>query len=699
MSNAFLTAFSLDWHPALPWLWIAGLALILAVVVIAGYLLRAKGVILRGLLFAVLLLMLCNPTIIQEKRKSEADIVLLIVDRSASQTISPRPEQLAELLPSMKRSLSELGQTEVRFVDFGDREFEQGSRAFLAIETALADVPSDRLSAVIMVSDGQTHDDQENRQALESTLSRKFNAPFYLLLTGKSEETDRKLTLEAAPLYGLVGEEVEVRLSVEDSLATQTGLVELSVRQGNAEVEKRLIRLGEETTLALSLNHAGENHFEFSVATRDDELTEVNNKALLTINGVRERLRVLLVSGQPHQAGRTWRNFLKSDSSVELVHFTILRPSDRRDDTPSREMSLIPFPVYDLFQERLSEFDLIVFDLYPLRRLLAPNYFDNIVEFVKQGGALMVASGNAFASPASIFNTSLRQILPGRPTGIVYEQAFKPKLSDLGKNHPVTGSLTAAVGDEDPDWGPWYRQIGIEPSGGSVLMTGVEDQPLLVLDQVGKGRVAQLVSDQVWLWARGHEGGGPHAEFLRRLSHWLMKEPELEAEQLKAVGRGDRLLIERMTVSTPTNVSVTVTTPEGQKLKAALERTETGSWKGELSGLTSGLYELAHGDQTAYAALGLSNNVEFGDAVSRQENFLPLVEASGGKVFRLQDNPIPDVRKVAFSRRLHGSDWMGVRANAVHRPLGQVRVSLFPSLIALMLLIGLMLFAWLREGR
>jgi len=699
MNSAFLTSFSLDWHPSLPWLWIGLLAVALLGIVLIGVLLRAKGVVLRGLLFAVLILMLCNPTIIQEKSKSEADIVLLIVDQSGSQSIGRRPQQIADAVPALRKSISDLGETEVRFVDFGTKEFEDGSQAFLAIETALAEVPPDRLSAIFLVSDGQSHDDEENRRALKKSLSNKFTAPFYLLLTGEMEETDRKLTTVAAPLYGLVGEQVDVKLLAEDSGGEKAEFAELIVRQGNVEVGRHQIELGKEIDLPLSLIHAGANHFEFSVETRTGELTEVNNKALLTVNGIRERLRVLLVSGQPHQAGRTWRNFLKSDSAVELVHFTILRPSDRRDDTPSREMSLIPFPTYDLFQERLSEFDLIIFDLYPLRSLLAPNYFDNIVEFVRQGGALMVASGNAFASPASIFNTSLREILPGRPTGIVYEKAFRPALSALGRSHPVTGGLLDNTAGEDPEWGPWYRQIGIELDRGKTLMTGVDGQPLLVLDEIGKGRVAQLVSDQVWLWARGHEGGGPHAEFLRRLSHWLMKEPELEAEQLRAATSGDRLFVERLTLKDPSEVVVSVSRPDGTTSTITLEKSKSGKWTGELTDLPHGLYFLSHDEDVAYAAVGQSNSQEFSDPVSREDNFLPLLSATDGKILRLANNPILDVRKVSFSRRMHGAGWIGVRANDVQRRLGQVRVSLFPSLLALILLIGLMLFAWVREGR
>ena len=141
---------------------------------------------------------------------------------------------------------------------------------------------------------------------------------------------------------------------------------------------------------------------------------------------MRDRLRVMLVSGEPNQGLRAWRNLLKADPSVDLVHFTILRPPNKQDSTPVRELSLIPFPTNELFDAGLGEFDLIVFDSYHRRGILPMMYLGNVVDYVVGGGAVLDAAGPAFASPLSLSGTPLGAILPGRPTGRVFREEFRP---------------------------------------------------------------------------------------------------------------------------------------------------------------------------------------------------------------------------------------------------------------------------------
>ena len=151
------------------------------------------------------------------------------------------------------------------------------------------------------------------------------------------------------------------------------------------------------------------------------ELTLDNNRALFTINGVRDRLRVLLVSGEPYQGERAWRNLLKSDPAIDLVHFTILRTPQKDDFTPVRELSLIVFPMRELFEQKLKEFDLIIFDRYKSGNLITRDYFRNIAEYVKGGGALLVSVGPVFATQRSLYRTPLGAMLPAAPLGDVLE--------------------------------------------------------------------------------------------------------------------------------------------------------------------------------------------------------------------------------------------------------------------------------------
>ena len=292
------------------------------------------------------------------------------------------------------------------------------------------------------------------------------------------------------------------------------------------------------------------------------------------IDGVRDKLRVLLVSGEPHAGERTWRNLLKSDASVDLVHFTILRPPEKQDGTPINELSLIAFPTRELFQQKINEFQLIIFDRYARQGVLPIIYFDNIARYVRQGGAVLVAAGPDYASQTSIWRTPLDVILPAEPSGRMTDTAFRAQLTDLGKRHPVTRGLEGA--DEDPPhWSRWFRLVDTNASKGTAVMHGPDNKPLLVLSREGEGRVALLLSDHIWLWARGYEGGGPHIDLLRRLSHWLMKQPDLEEEALRLLVRGRDLTVQRQTMSDAVS-DVTLTTPSGKTRTLTLSAAEPG---------------------------------------------------------------------------------------------------------------------------
>ena len=174
----------------------------------------------------------------------------------------------------------------------------------------------------------------------------------------------------------------------------------------------------------IPIPHGGANIVEIEASPLAGELTPVNNRAVVTIDGVRDKLRVLLVSGEPNAGERTWRNLLKSDASVDLVHFTILRPPEKQDGTPINELSLIAFPTRELFQQKIGEFQLIIFDRYARQGVLPMIYFDNITRYVRDGGAVLVAAGPDYASQTSIWRTPLDAILPAEPSGDVTERSL-----------------------------------------------------------------------------------------------------------------------------------------------------------------------------------------------------------------------------------------------------------------------------------
>ncbi len=371
----------------------------------------------------------------------------------------------------------------------------------------------------------------------------------------------------------------------------------------------------------MAIDHAGPNIVEIEAEPAPGELTTINNRSVLTVEGVRENLRVLLVSGEPHTGERTWRNMLKSDASVDLVHFTILRPPEKQDGTPINQLSLIAFPTRELFQEKLDQFDLIIFDRYQRRGVLPLLYLENVARYVERGGAVLVSAGDDYASALSLYRTPLGQILPAVPSGRVIEEPFKPALTDLGSKHPVTSDLPGAHNgaNGEPSWGRWFRVVDVSPKEGEVLMKGADDKPLLVIGERGKGRVALLLSDHAWLWARGYDGGGPYTDLLRRLAHWLMKEPELEEETLKATSRGQTLIIERRSIKDEVD-PVIVTTPSGKKETVTLDKGERGLWRKAMTAEEQGVYRVASGELASIVTVGNANTRELAAVTATDDN-------------------------------------------------------------------------------
>jgi hypothetical protein len=451
----------------------------------------------------------------------------------------------------------------------------------------------------------------------------------------------------------------------------------------------------------------GRDHRE----TRPGEVSDLNNRAVVAINGVRDRLRVLLVSGEPHAGQRTWRRLLKADPNVDLVHFTILRPPEKDDLTPLHELALIAFPVRELFQVKLREFDLIVFDRFANRGLLPPVYLRNIADYVRGGGALLLSVGPEFAGPTSLASTPLGQVIPARPpTGpgaaqaALLEQPYRPRVTPTGARHPVTENLPGANpvdGPGDPTWGRWYRALRAEPRAGSVVMEGPDAAPLMLLDRVGEGRVALVLSDHIWLWSRNHDGGGPQAELLRRIAHWTMKEPELEEEDLTARIEAGTLTVTRRSLEAGDPPEISVTDPEGATTRHRAEPRGPGRTVLSMPATRPGVWAATDGRRTALAAATAGNPLEIADLRADDRPLRQMVAASGGSArwMGAEAPALPDVRRVALGRDAAGPSWIGLRRNNDHTVTGITAMPLLPPWLALPLVLGLVILAWRREGR
>jgi len=657
----------------------------------------------------LLVLALLDPRFVQEERTPETDVAVLLVDKTASQNVGERMARTEAARRQLRDQIKaqehmELREVEVRDLPAGSgdgTQAEPGSNLVQALRRTVGKIPRGRFAGALVLTDGQVHDMPAENPG------NGFDAPVHMLLSGDKGESDRRLVIDKSSTYGLVGKDVEIVYHVEDKhSAENTGwgssLAQVTLRRGTEIIAQAQVPVGKSDRMTFPLDRAGPNVYELEVAPIVGELSTVNNKTLAVVNGIRDRLKVLLVSGQPHAGERTWRNLLKSDPSVDLVHFTILRPPEKDDFTPLNELALIAFPVRELFEVKLSEFDLILFDRYVVRDILPPSYIRNIADYVGQGGGLLLSVGPEFAGPRSLAQTPLNRILPAIPTGSVSEEAFLPTLSEIGRRHPVTNGLPALspINREhpgQPGWGRWFRQIDATLQSGQVVMNGADDKPLLILERIDKGRVALMLSDQAWLWARGFEGGGPQAELLRRLSHWLMKEPDLEEESLRAEISGRKLNIRRMSLS-EVMPEVTVTTPSGKILKIVPTLESDGVALATLPADETGLYIIQDDLHEVRVASGALNPLEFSDLRTTEERMKPIVTATGGGIFWMKDG-LPDIRPVRSGRDRTGKGWAGLLENKAYVISGVRQLSLIPPLALLLLALTALFAAWWREGR
>ena len=655
---------------------------------------RSRGAPLRALALGLMVLALTNPSFTREDRDPIPSVAALIIDKSPSQDFGDRIAQTEAARKALVDRLNHIPGLEVRVSEAGAADGEtDGTRLFSALSSMLADVPPDRVAGAIMITDGRVHDVPADASALG------FNAPLHALITGHKDEIDRRVALTQTPRFGIVNQKQTIGFRIEDQgIAAMTAQV--TVRRDGEVLENRAVPVGREIKVDIPIAHAGQNIVEVEAASVPNELTQVNNRAVLSIDGVRDKLRVLLVSGEPHAGERTWRNLLKSDASVDLVHFTILRPPEKQDGTPINELSLIAFPTRELFQQKISEFQLIIFDRYARQGVLPLIYFDNIAKYVQDGGAVMVAAGPDYASPTSIWRTPLDEVLPAEPSGDVTEEPFFARLTQAGERHPVTRGLEGSD-TNPPHWSQWFRLVNIKRSSGTSVMDGPDGKPLLVLAREGKGRVALLLSDHIWLWARDYEGGGPHLDLLRRLSHWLMKQPELEEEALRLKVQGRTITVERQTMSDSVS-AVTLTAPTGAARTLTLHPDGPGIWNSSVEANELGLWRATDGKLTALTNVGPANPREFQEVTSTTDVLRKLAQATGGEARRLDEGrglTMPRVVPVRTATAFQGDDWIGLkmRDTSVVRGIGVLPV--FSGLLGLLLLIGSLAATWAREGR
>lgn len=688
-----MSGWDITFLPFIGWPLFWAACLVAAVLAAALIYLNRRGWPLRVAGLALVLAALANPILNTDERQQLPDVVAVIIDDSASQNIGNRRQQTEDALKEVQSRVAAMANTEMRIgrTITGTTSDTDGTRVFAALAKIMEGIPPERYAGAIIITDGQAHDVPKQLAA------EMAKAPIHAFITGSKKETDRRVIIEQAPRFVIAGQEQPITFRVEDTPATGQD-VEVTIRLPDGREEVVTLPPNESHTFNLKIERAGQNVVEIAAAPRENEVSLSNNRAVAVIKGIRDRLRVLLVSGQPHPGERTWRDLLKSDAAVDLVHFTILRPPEKQDGTLTRELSLIAFPTRELFIDKIKSFDLVIFDRYRMQSILPEAYLANVSEYVRGGGAVLISSGPDLTAVDGLYASPLAEIMTAIPTGDVTEKAFRPNVTKQGLRHPVSKNLPGSNADGDETWGRWFRIIDATPSADTqTLLDGPDGKPLMVLGRVGEGRVAQFLSDHGWLWARGYDGGGPQMEILRRLAHWLMKEPDLEEEALLIRGEGQNVVVERRTMA-DTAAPITLTSPDGKEDVITLAEVSPGIFTGRKTTNAQGIYKATDGILTTVAAIGNSDDKEAGNVLATAELLKPAADATRARTFWIEEG-LPRLTKAESGALMGGASWAALKDNKQFKVLAVRETSLFSTLASLAVLLLAMAGMWYREGR
>ena len=694
MNKEFLQT-ELDFTPLISSSQIFALTLLCLAFIVFFIIFRKKALLPRAIALCVLIATLLSTSILSTTTHKKDGIVLVVADESYSNTIDGRDQQTQNALEQITQKIDKQSGVDYKIINAPNAQDKfSETNLFKAIDKELSNIPPKQRSGVIIISDGNIHDIPD----LSATQTRDKYGPIHHVITGKASEKDRRLEIKKSPLYGLKGSEAQIDFVIHDTVTPPNTPVQVSITTPNGE--KRIIsaRIGKKESVYIPIEHAGVNPVELNVEALKGEISLANNRRAVLIQGVRDKLNVLLVSGAPHEGGRYWRSLLTSDAAIELIHFTILRDIDSRDNTPRNEMALIPFPHQQLFHKQLDNFDLIIFDRYRNQGILQDKTYKNIADYVRAGGALLVASGPEYLSDKSVYKTPLEDILLGAPDNDLYETAFKPKRTALGKTHPITRAIADGQFDGE-SWASWLRQIKVSAGDEKVLLSGHNDLPLLLIGEKDDGRVIQLTSDQIWLWAREYKQGGPYIDLMRKMIHWLLKEPSLEEGQIELSLQGETIRIKRYTA--PEDETVSYTTPSGEQKQISLQKSPDGLYRASITAEEQGLYSFQAGANSAYIIYGAYDTVEQTKLIRSKDTTRDITRNSGGTYFEADkvEGISTKILTPSINKKYYGLNTAGFRESQYAETL---KINFAPALPnwAYFLICGLfMLYAWHRESK
>jgi uncharacterized membrane protein len=429
-----------------------------------------------------------------------------------------------------------------------------------------------------------------------------------------------------------------------------------------------------EVTIPLSFTpeELGPHHLSIGIPPQFGESVTSNNAVNLSLKVMKDKIRILMISGSPSLSYRFMRMALKNDPSIDLLSFVVLRTPSDIINVPLQEQSLIPLPIETLFTKELKSFDLLIFDNLPSHLYLRPIYFESVKEFVKGGGSFGMIGGPFFSDEGRYQGTAIEEILPVRFIGdedYRRETSWRVELSRAGKDH----SITRLSSDEAYNLSLWQEMPSLDginllvaKNSGTILLEGGQgtSQPILTVGHYGSGRVLVLATDYSWKWYMGMVAKGkdnwPYLRLIERMVRWLTKDPSLDSIQVTLPERRGRAREEteiRFKVGEEDSlsrrkgsVSLSVFDPQGIRIKSQIKAAGQGNeYLGSFLPEKEGTYKLRVETPASRVEenLVVASPMEGLDGFPRPEQLKIISTATGGRVLSRDDDLLREIETYA----------------------------------------------------
>ena len=666
---------------------------------ILSYYLKLRNLGLRFITFVIILVIIFNPIVNSTDKELKNDIVIIVSDFTKSIKETSKENKVKIVKQNLNDQLKKFNNLNVLNINVLEEKENTsleidnyGTLIHKSITRSLNNINIDRVSGIIVLTDGQIHDMQNF-----NTISKSI--PIHFMIIGNKQEKDQFLLAENIPKYVLLGNNLEFNVEIISNIGESK--VKTSFFLDGSLIKTMSLIPNKAHKISLPLKHAGENILDIKINNNSKEISFLNNSITQVVNGVHDRLRVMLISGEPNMGLRNLRNILNSDPSIELIHFTILRPPTKRDLTPVKELSLIPFPTQELFAADISKFSLIIFDQYGLQGILPPKYLDNITRFVIEGGALLDIAGKKYVSEESLTYSPIKKILPTKPLSDFQSNGFKPLLTEIGERHPITNKIKDNYNNNNNEWGNWFSFTKSSIISGKKLMH-FDNYPILVVDKVGQGRVAQILSNQSWVWQKSEKNRGPLIALIRNTIQWLLKNPRMEENFIQFKKNNKQVLVQLNSLKSG-DVSSQITTPSNKKIKMVLKDNKKGMLEGTFISDEKGKFKITFNEKEKFIHIGEKNKIELLDIRSSDKTIKEYInkkhENSDLITIFWEEEGIPEVVRVYNNKVINGKKWIGILKKNVVKEGASVKKEFFKWYLIFFLLVSFLFLSWYREGK